>query len=109
VNLSCNKFYLIYPEVVLSHRGSDLTADVMVTLLGKLNPDLSSVGFVILSSAYALICSDEALRSRLLRELHTLDDINVAVLQRGEMSRGVPIPRRCGRRPGWCEHRPHLW
>jgi hypothetical protein len=109
VNLSCNKFYLIYPEVALSHRGSDLTVDVMVTLLGRLNPDLSSIGFVILSSAYTLICSDEALWSRLLRELHTLDDIDIVVLQRGEMTRGVPIPGRCGRWPGWCEHRPRLW
>jgi hypothetical protein len=57
---------------------SDLTPDVLGTLLGRLSLDLSSVNFVTPPAVYAPMCSDQATRMRLLRELPTLNDIDIA-------------------------------
>jgi hypothetical protein len=58
-------------------RDSDLTPDVLGTLLGRLSPDLSSANFVTPPAVYAPMCSDQATRMRLLRELPMLDDIDI--------------------------------
>jgi hypothetical protein len=74
-------------------QGSNLASDEQRALLGKLSPDPASAGFTTLPPAYAPLCSDQATRRRLLQELSTLDDISLAVRQKGDESRGVQIPR----------------
>jgi hypothetical protein len=59
-------------------RDSDLTPDVLGTLLGRLSPDLSSANFVTPLAVYAPMCSDQATQMRQLRELPMLDDIDIA-------------------------------
>jgi hypothetical protein len=61
-------------------------------LLRRLSPDPSSVDFVSPSAVCGPMCSDQAARTRLLRELPTLDDINIVARQRGDESRDVQIP-----------------
>jgi hypothetical protein len=73
-------------------RDSDLASDMLGALLRRLSPDPSSVDFVSPSAVYGPMCSDQAARTRLLRELPTLDDINIAARQRGDESRDVQIP-----------------
>jgi hypothetical protein len=70
-------------------RNSDLAPNVLGTLLGRLSPDPSSVNFVTPPVVCAPMCSDKASRTRLLRELPTLDDIDITVWQRGDESWGV--------------------
>jgi hypothetical protein len=38
------------------------------------------------------ICMDQAARTSLLATMPTLDDVDIAVVQRGDLSRGVTIP-----------------
>jgi hypothetical protein len=70
-------------------RGSDLALDVLRTLLRKMSPNPSSTDFVTPLLVYTSLCSDQATRMRLLRWLPTLDDINIAMLQKGNLSQGV--------------------
>jgi hypothetical protein len=65
-------------------QGSNLASDEQRALLGKLSPDPASTGFTTLPPAYAPLCSDQATRRRLLQELSTLDDISLAVRQKGD-------------------------
>jgi hypothetical protein len=58
-------------------------------LLVRLSPDPSSADFVTPPTAYAPMCSDQAVRIRLLRELPTLDDIDITARQRGDEYWGV--------------------
>jgi hypothetical protein len=67
-------------------RDSGLDPDMLGTLLVRLSPDLSSVDFVTPPTACAPMCLDQAAWTRLLRELPTLDDIDIAVRQRGDES-----------------------
>jgi hypothetical protein len=53
--------------------------DVLGTLLARLSPDPSSANFITPLAACAPMCSDQAVRMRLLWELLTLDDIDIAV------------------------------
>jgi hypothetical protein len=66
---------------------------VLGTLLGRLIPHLTSIDFITPPVTYAPMCLDQATRMRLLRELPTLDNIGIAVRQRGDESRGIHIPR----------------
>jgi hypothetical protein len=59
-------------------RDSGLDLVVLGALLARLSPDPSSVDFVTPPAACAPMCSDQAVRTRLLRELPTLDDIDIA-------------------------------
>jgi hypothetical protein len=61
-------------------------------LLARLSPDMFSVEFVTPLAACAPMCLDQAVRTRLLRELPTLDDIDIVARQRGDESWGVQIP-----------------
>jgi hypothetical protein len=60
-------------------RDSSLDLDVLGTLLVRLSPNPSSADFVTPPAAYAPMCSDQAMRMRLLRELPMLDDIDIPV------------------------------
>jgi hypothetical protein len=51
---------------------------VLDALLARLSPDLSCVDFVTPPVAYAPMCSDQAAQMRVLRELPTLDHVDVA-------------------------------
>jgi hypothetical protein len=66
---------------------------VLDALLGTLSPNPSLVDFVTPLAACTLMCSDQVTRTRLLRQLPTLDDIGIAVRQSGDESQGVQIPR----------------
>jgi hypothetical protein len=56
-----------------------LNPNVLGTLLARLSLDPSSINFVTPLAAYAPMCSDQATLMRLLRELPTLDDIDITV------------------------------
>jgi hypothetical protein len=73
-------------------RDSSLDLNMMGTLLAKLSPDPSSDDFATPPVACTPMCLDQATWTRLLRELPTLDDINIAARQRGDESLGVQIP-----------------
>jgi hypothetical protein len=60
-------------------RGFDLTPEVQRNLLGKLSPDPSSNDFITPPPICAPLCADQAMRTRLLRELPTLDEISITV------------------------------
>jgi hypothetical protein len=60
-------------------RGSDLDPKMVDTILTKLSPDLIFADFVIPPTVCASICFEQAAQSKLLKELPTLEDIDVAV------------------------------
>jgi hypothetical protein len=60
-------------------RDSGLDSDVLGNLLVRLSRDPSSVDFVAPPVACTPMCSDQAARMRLLRELPMLDDIDIVV------------------------------
>jgi hypothetical protein len=62
-------------------------------MLSKLSIDLSSNDFVNPLTWCTPLCLDQVMRSLLLKELPTLDDIDITVRQMGDQSRGVHIPR----------------
>jgi hypothetical protein len=72
-------------------RGSDLAPYVPEGMLTKLSSDPSSSDFINPPVAFMPICLDQALRSQLLKEMPTLYDIDIAVLQRSDVSCGVRI------------------
>jgi hypothetical protein len=72
---------------------SNLAPDVLNTLLGRLSPDPSSVHFITPLVVCAPMCPDQAMRMRLLRELPTLDNIDITARQRGDESWGIQIPK----------------
>jgi hypothetical protein len=72
---------------------------VLVTLLGKLSPDSSSAEFVTPPPPPRVACvpiySDQVTRTKLLRELATLDDSIAAQQRIGESQPGFgPLPNR---------------
>jgi hypothetical protein len=58
---------------------SDLDLDVLGALLVRLSPDPSLASFITPLAVCAPMCSDQETRMRLLRELSTLDEINIIV------------------------------
>jgi hypothetical protein len=71
---------------------SDLDPDVLGALLARLSPDPSSADFITPPMVCAPMCSNHVMQMRLLRELPTLDDIDITMWRRGDESRGVHIP-----------------
>jgi hypothetical protein len=65
-------------------RGSDLDPEVLDTMLTKLNPDPTSADFFIPPVVCVPICLDQVMQSKLLKELPTLDDIDIVVRQLGD-------------------------
>jgi hypothetical protein len=72
---------------------SDLDPDMLGALLVRLSPDPSSADFITPPMVCAPMCSNHAMQMRPLRELPTLDDIDITMWQWGDESRGVHIPR----------------
>jgi hypothetical protein len=62
---------------------------VLDTMMGKLSPNPISPNFIIPLVACTPICLDQSTRTKLLKELPTLDDIDITVQQVGDQSRGV--------------------
>jgi hypothetical protein len=60
--------------------------------LSKLSTNPSSIDFITHLEKCPPICMNQAVRSLLLKALSTLEDINIARLQRGDESHGVQIP-----------------
>jgi hypothetical protein len=60
-------------------------------MLLKLSSDLTSDDFINPPTPCMTFCLDQAMRSALLKEMPTLDDMDVIVEQVGDMSRGVQI------------------
>jgi hypothetical protein len=58
--------------------GLDLDPLVLTGLLSKLSVDPSSAGFINPPTWCMPLCLDQAMRSQLLKELPTLDDIDIA-------------------------------
>jgi hypothetical protein len=79
--------------VQLEHgHSSDLDLKVLDTMLMKLSPNPISTDFIITLAACAPICLDQSVWSKLLKELPTLDNIDITARQMGGQSRGVQIP-----------------
>jgi hypothetical protein len=72
-------------------RRSDLDPKVLDTMMGKLSPNRISPNFIIPPVACAPICLDQSTRTKLLKELPTLDYIDITVQQVGDQSRGMQI------------------
>jgi hypothetical protein len=92
----CTRPAWLYTEVNdtkrLEHsRGLDLNPKVLDTMLGKLSPDPISPNFIIPPTACTPIYLDQLTRTKLLKELPTMDDIDIIVWQVGDQSRGVQI------------------
>jgi hypothetical protein len=73
-------------------RGSDLDPKVMDTMLENLNPNPMSPDFIIPPVGCTPICLDQLTQTKLLKGLPILDDIDIAVRQVSDQSRGVQIP-----------------
>jgi hypothetical protein len=73
--------------------GSTWEANKLMMSLMKLSPDLSSPDFITPLASCQPICADQATRMALLKSMPTLDDIDIASVQRGDWSHDVVIPR----------------
>jgi hypothetical protein len=73
-------------------RGSDLFPMVLTKMLSKLSIDPSSGNFINPLAPCIPLCLDQATRSLLLKELPTLEDIDITTQQMGDQSRCVHIP-----------------
>jgi hypothetical protein len=67
----------------------DLDQNVLEAMLTKLSSDPTSDDFVNPLPFYKPIFLDQAVRSLLLKQMPTLDDIDVVVRQVGDTSQGV--------------------
>jgi hypothetical protein len=72
--------------------GSSLDSKLLATCLKALTTDQFSAELVAPPASCGAICMDQAARTALLAAMPTLDDVDIAVVQRGDLSRGVTIP-----------------
>jgi hypothetical protein len=72
-------------------RWSDLDPSVLTGMLSKQSVDSSLGDFINPPVQCMPLCLDQAMRSLLLKELPTLDDIDITVWQTGDQSCGVHI------------------
>jgi hypothetical protein len=72
--------------------GSTLSEEALVLVMGKLSLDPSSHNFVTPPMSCQPHCMDQVTRSMLLVAMPSMDDISIALIQRGDQSRGVQIP-----------------
>jgi hypothetical protein len=68
-----------------------LGGEALVLAMGKLSPDPSSHDFITPTSCQPL-SMDQAARTLLLVAMPSMDDVDIALVQRGDQSRGVRIP-----------------
>jgi pyruvate/2-oxoglutarate dehydrogenase complex dihydrolipoamide acyltransferase (E2) component len=71
---------------------SSLGNTLLVTCLKALTTDPPSAELVTLAAGYEPLCANQAARATLLAIMPTLDDVDIAPVQRGDQSRGVVIP-----------------
>jgi hypothetical protein len=72
--------------------GSSLNGELLAACLKALTIDQFSAELVMPPASCRAICLDQAARTVLLAMMPTLDDVDIAVVQRGDLSRGVTIP-----------------
>jgi hypothetical protein len=72
--------------------GSSLNGELLATCLKVLTTDQFSAELVTPPASCRAICMDQAARTALLATMPMLDDVDIAVVQRGDLSRGVTIP-----------------
>jgi hypothetical protein len=72
--------------------GSSLDGDLLAACLKALTTDQFSAELTTPPASCRAICMDQAARTALLAAMPTLDDVDIAVVQRGDLSRGVTIP-----------------
>jgi hypothetical protein len=80
--------------------GSSLDGDLLAACLKALTTDQFSAELATPPAYCRAICMDQAARTALLAAMPTLDDIDIAVVERGDLSRGVTIPGVTGGRGG---------
>jgi hypothetical protein len=76
--------------------GSSLDEVLLATSLKALTTDQFSAKLMVPPVAGEPICVNQVVRTALLAAMRTLDDVNIAPVQRGDQSRGVVIPRAGG-------------
>jgi hypothetical protein len=75
---------------------SSLDEDLMAASLKVLTADQFSTELVVLPAAYEPICVNQVVRTTLLTAMPTLDDVDIAPVQRGNLSRSMVIPEAGG-------------
>jgi hypothetical protein len=73
--------------------GSSLGDTLLAASLNVLTIDQPSAELMTPVVAYEPLCVNQAVRTSLLVIMPTLDDVDIASVQRGDQSRGVVIPR----------------
>jgi hypothetical protein len=69
--------------------GSVPRGEALVLMMGKLSPDPSSHDFVTPPASFQPLCVDQAARLMLLVAMPSMDDIGIALTQKGDQSRCV--------------------
>jgi hypothetical protein len=72
--------------------GSSLNGELLAACLKVLTTYQFSAELVTPPTSCGAICMDQAARTALLATMPMLDDVDFAVVQRGDLSRGVTIP-----------------
>jgi hypothetical protein len=72
--------------------GSSLDSELLAACLKALTTDQFSTELATPPASCGAICMDQAARMALLAEMPMLDDVDIAVVQRGDLSRGLMIP-----------------
>jgi hypothetical protein len=72
--------------------GSSLDGELLAACLKALTTDQFLAELVTSPASCGAICMYQAARTALLAMMPTLDDIDITVVQRGDLSRGVTIP-----------------
>jgi hypothetical protein len=71
--------------------GSSLNGELLAACLKALTTDQFSAELATPPASYGAICMDQAARTTLLVAMPMLDDVDITVVQRGNLSRGVTI------------------
>jgi hypothetical protein len=72
--------------------GSSLDEGFLAVCLKALTSDQFLTKLVVPPAVYEPICMNQAARTTLLMVMPMLDDVDITVVQRGDLSHGVPIP-----------------
>jgi hypothetical protein len=82
-------------DIMRQERGprSSLDEVLLAACLKALTTDQFSVDLVVPAAVYEPICVNQAARTTLLATMPTLDDVDIALVQRGDQSCGMVIPK----------------
>jgi hypothetical protein len=72
--------------------GSSLDGDLLAASMKALTTDQFSAELAMPPASCGAICMDQVARTALLAAMPTLDDVDIAVVQSGKLSRGVMSP-----------------